>query len=188
MKEELLQEEKTREERLSKGRGARDATRDKEPSASDAGGRGRALATAAHVAPGAAAAQVPPEQKTEARGQTRGQRSEKDVKSTAEALQASQPASGIRHPASDPAVIESLPEPEDIGGANANKDLASSPSPRTSPKVREVRDLRESREGRESEDLREREPREERPEKRETGMSVLRRGTQKRRRTNCSGR
>ncbi len=168
MKEDPLQEEKTREERLSKGRGARDATRDKEPSASDAGGRGRALATAAHVAPGAAAAQVPPEQKTEARGQTRGQRSEKDVKSTAEALQASQPASGIRHPASDPAVIESLPEPEDIGGANANKDLASSPSPRTSPKVREVRDLRESREGRESKDLREREPREERPEKRET--------------------
>jgi len=142
LKEDLLQGEKTGEERSSRGRGAREASRDREPLVPDAGGRGRAL-SAGHgtampqVMPGTAVLAGAPEdglisgerERTSVAPEGRKKRDDRLGRSriSKEESQEENPASDLRHPASE--------------------------------LVRDARDLREGREGRES--------REERPEKRD---------------------
>lgn len=192
MKEDL-QEEKTREERPSRSRGARDAARDKEPSVSDAGGRTRALSTghgtaAPQVTPGTAVLAGAPEagpvsgERERTSGAPEGRKKTEtksaESKPVLEKREAAAPGPADQARARRTPALEAA-EPEVLDGANANENSASNPPaeagarPRTpqkadrDPGVREARDLRESREGRESKDIREREPREERLEKRE---------------------
>ena len=173
LKEELLQEEKTREERPSRAGapGVWPGTRSRRHQMPEAGPRPvhRATCGAGHrrakAKPGAA---VLAGSQAENGGKRPKQRSEvgKRLKVSRRSQQVSQPASDIRHPATNPAGNVALPEPEDIGGANANPDLPPTSHPHI-PKG-EGGPRSPGDQGRAGfQGPQEREPREERPEKRE---------------------
>jgi len=151
LKEDLLQEEKTRVERPPKNRGPKDAVRDKEAAVSDAGGRARPLSTgrgsaASQAAAGTAVLTGAPET-----GPAGGERE-----------RASGAPEGRKK--TETKAAESKPGPEKRDSAPANP-VAPAPE----PGVRDFRDLREGREWREcrEERLEKRDLRDDRAEKRD---------------------